>query len=175
MNRDYFLQLADYTLWVNSIVIGWLNQIDDLHWSQILPSSFTSIQQTTLHLVSAEKIWLDYWQEVANPVFLSTQFVGTKEDLIQLWMQTSATLQAFIHTYPEAKYQQQVRINWRGVAWEMSFWQTFAHFINHATYHRGQVVTLLHQIGFTDLTSTDLATFLRKRQHVESHGSVVNL
>ena len=87
MNRDYFLDLVDYNLWVNGIAICWLNQLTDQQWNQVITSSFDSVKQTTLHLVSAEKIWLDYWQQVPDPASLSTQFESTKEDLIQIWMQ----------------------------------------------------------------------------------------
>ena len=166
MSRDYFLDVADYNLWVNGMAISWLNQLSDQRWNQVITSSFDSIKQTTLHLVSAEKIWLDYWQQVPDPVFLSTHFEGTKEDLIQIWLQTSAALKQFVQVYPPENYQQSVRISWRGVEWQMAFWQTFAHFINHATYHRGQLVTLLRQVGFTNLSSTDLATYFRVRQLV---------
>ncbi|WP_408612388.1 DinB family protein [Chryseobacterium fluminis] len=39
----------------------------------------------------------------------------------------------------------------------------FPHFVNHATYHRGQLVTLLRQTGFTDFSNTDLATYFIKK------------
>ncbi|CAN5229010.1 hypothetical protein BH09BAC4_BH09BAC4_11730 [soil metagenome] len=168
MNKDYFLALADYNLWVSRIAISWLNQLTDDQWNQVITSSFDSVKQTALHLVSAEKIWLDYWQQVPNPAFLTTQFEGTKEDLIQIWLQTSAALKQFIEGYPPEAYQQSVFFSWRGVNWQMAFWQTFAHFINHATYHRGQLVTLLRQVGFTKLSSTDLATYFRVHQSVET-------
>jgi uncharacterized damage-inducible protein DinB len=173
MNRDYFIDLADYNRWVSNRVASWLNQINDQQWNQVITSSFCSIRQTTLHLVSAEKIWLDFWQQVADPPFLSTQFEGTKDDLIRIWLQSSADLQQFIQSLPEESYQQPVRFSWQGVDWQMAFWQTFAHFINHATYHRGQLVTLLRQAGFTDFSSTDLATFYRQRLPEEQPGQVL--
>jgi uncharacterized damage-inducible protein DinB len=36
--------------------------------------------------------------------------------------------------------------------------------INHSTYHRRQLVTLLRQVGFTKLSSTDLFTYSRVMQ-----------
>lgn len=168
MNRDYFVDLSDYNRWVSDTVIGWLNQLSDQQWNQCMTSSFGSIRDTTLHLVSAEKIWLDFWQQTPDPQFLSRTFTGTKQELIQIWIQTSAAVQAVIGSYPKEQYDQPVRFGWQGAAWQMTFWQTVAHFTNHATYHRGQLVTLLRQAGFTDLSSTDLATFLRNRQQVEA-------
>ncbi|MBS1734314.1 MAG: DNA polymerase, partial [Bacteroidetes bacterium] len=37
------------------------------------------------------------------------------------------------------------------------------HIFNHATYHRGQLVTMLRQVGVKDIPGTDLVLFLRKK------------
>jgi uncharacterized damage-inducible protein DinB len=39
----------------------------------------------------------------------------------------------------------------------------FRHFINHSSYHRGQIVTFLRQLG-TPPPSTDLILYYRKKQ-----------
>jgi uncharacterized damage-inducible protein DinB len=118
-----------------------------------------------MHIASAEKIWLDYWTKAPDPVFLSAVFNGTKNDLLDIWGKTSADLKDFIEQYPEENYGQPISFKWpRGGTGNMQFWQTFAHFINHATYHRGQLVTMLRQAGFTKLSSTDLVTYYRVMQ-----------
>lgn len=162
MPKKYFLELADYITWVDSIIIDWLHQINEAQWEQVINSSFSSIKQTAIHIVSAEVIWLDYWTKVPEPVFLSVKFQGTKNELITIWKQSAAGLKAFIEAYPEDKYMEPVIFKWpKGGEGKMEFWQTFSHFINHATYHRGQLVTMLRQVGFTGLSSTDLATYYR--------------
>jgi uncharacterized damage-inducible protein DinB len=42
------------------------------------------------------------------------------------------------------------------------FWQIFQHVVNHGTYHRGQVTTMLRQLG-AKAVSTDLFAFYRER------------
>ena len=42
-------------------------------------------------------------------------------------------------------------------------WQALQHLANHGTYHRGQITTLLRQLGATPV-STDLIGFYRERQ-----------
>lgn len=165
MNRKYFIDLADYNLWVTNIVIEWLHQITDEQWEQAINSSFNSIAQTTLHVVSAQKIWMDYWRKKPDPIFLSVRFKGTKNELIEIWKKSSGELKDFIETYPEEKYSQDVIFKWpKGEEGRMEFWQTFTHLINHTTYHRGQLVTLLRQTGFTKFSSTDLAAYYRGRR-----------
>jgi uncharacterized damage-inducible protein DinB len=41
------------------------------------------------------------------------------------------------------------------------FWQMLQHVVNHASYHRGQVTTLLRQLGAAPPKSMDLIAFYR--------------
>lgn len=161
MDSTYFKQLTEYTAWVNKEMIGWLRQLTDEQWELENPSSFPSIRQTVLHIVSAENIWIEFWRKNPSPVFLSTVFTGTRNELLDVWEKTTAELIDLIHHYPQEAYAAPVVLQWRGEIWQMAFWQTYAHFINHGTYHRGQLVTLLRQAGYEKLGSTDLAAFCR--------------
>jgi uncharacterized damage-inducible protein DinB len=165
MNRKYFTALADYNIWANNIVIEWLSQINEEQWKQVIVSSFSSIRQTVLHIASAEKVWIDFWEKAPAPVYLSVDFTGTENELIDIWKQSSAGIKNFIEKYPEENYQEQITFRYpRGGEGQMEFWQTVSHAINHCTYHRGQLVTMLRQAGFTKLSSIDLATYYRLHQ-----------
>jgi uncharacterized damage-inducible protein DinB len=165
MNRKYFIKLAEYNNWADAIAMEWLDQINDEQWEQVIISSFSSVKQTAIHIASAEKIWIDFWENVPDPVYLSAEFQGTKDDLIAVWKKASAGLKNFIEQYPEENYQQPVTFRYpRGGEGRMEFWQTFSHIVNHSTYHRGQLVTLLRQAGFTKFSSIDLATYYRAHQ-----------
>jgi uncharacterized damage-inducible protein DinB len=164
MLKKHFLQLADYNNWADTIAMEWLNKINDEQWNRVITSSFSSIKQTVIHIASAEKIWIDFWKNVPDPVYLSAEFIGTKNDLIAIWQQASAGMKSFIEEYPEENYLQLVTFKKpNGEAGQMEFAQTFPHIINHSSYHRGQLVTLLRQAGFTKLSSTDLFTYYRVR------------
>lgn len=163
MNKKYFIALADYNSWANNMAIEWLYQINDEQWNLVITSSFSSIKQTSIHIASAEKIWLDFWNKVPDPVYLSVAFNGSKNDLIDIWKQASAGLKNFVEKYPEENFLQPITFSYpKGGEGSMEFWQTFSHLINHSTYHRGQLVTLLRQAGLTNLSSIDLATFYRE-------------
>jgi uncharacterized damage-inducible protein DinB len=165
MSKKYFIELADYNIWADNITIGWLNQISDAQWNQVIISSFSSIKQTAIHIASAEKVWIDFWENVPDPVYLSAGFKGTKNDLIEIWRKASAGLKNFIEKHPEESYPEQVAFKKpNGEEGRMAFSQTFPHIINHSTFHRGQLVTLLRQAGFTKFSSTDLFTYYRAIQ-----------
>lgn len=160
MNKQYFTGLAAYNSWADDKVMAWLSQITDTQWEQSLLSSFGSIKQTSVHIASAEKIWIDFWTNETRPVYLSAHFEGSKNELIYIWETASAGMRNFIENHAEENYSDPVTFVYpRGGSGQMAYWQSFAHIVNHSTYHRGQLVNLLRQAGFTDLSSLDLATY----------------
>lgn len=162
MNKAYLLDLASYNIWANYKAIEWLQQITDAQWEQVVTSSFGSVRQTALHIASAEKIWIDFWTKDPAPVFISNTFTGTKQELMAIWEKASTGMKDFLTTYPSHDLMEPVTFRYpRGGEAQLPFVHTFSHIINHSTYHRGQLVTLLRQVGFTNMSSIDLATFYR--------------
>lgn len=165
MNKPYFTALARYTAWADSKVMYWLNQIDDGQWNMKLNSSFGSVRETVMHIVSAEKIWIDFWEQDPEANYLSQTFKGTKNDLMEIWQSASVGILDFIEALPEDSYDRQIGFRYPdGRQASLEFWQTFSHLHNHSTYHRGQLVTLLRQVGFTGLSSIDLITYFIANQ-----------
>ena len=163
MNRNYLMQIANYNHWADGKAIEWLLQISNEQWEQVIASSFSSIRQTAIHIVSAEKYWVDHWTNIPEPIFLSTEFKGTKNELIEIWNKSSAGIKTIVNSYSEENYLHTVSFKYPkgGRTGQMAFWQTVAHAINHSTYHRGQLVTLLRQAGFINLSSIDMATYFQ--------------
>jgi uncharacterized damage-inducible protein DinB len=160
MNKQYFTALAAYNSWANDKAMSWLSQISEQQWEQTFTSSFGSIKHTAVHIASAEKIWIDFWTKAISPVYLSSYFEGSKNELINIWQTASAGMQDFIASCPEESYADPVVFVYPlGGSGQMCYWQTFAHIMNHSTYHRGQLVTLLRQAGLTEFSSIDLATY----------------
>ena len=162
MNKEYFIELFDFNHWANTIVCNWLEQIADDQWNKEINSSFNSIQKTVLHVISAEKAWTERLKKNPNVIWLQNEYAGTKQAHIDLWKETSSELRSFIETFSEEELNKNLdfkRIN--GDAYSMPYYQVFAHVVNHSTYHRGQLVTMLRQVGFTNVQSTDLMSFYR--------------
>ena len=165
MNKDYLQQIANYNHWADSKIIRWLQLINDQQWQQVITSSFSSVRETSIHIVSAEKYWVDHWTHTADPKFLSLEFKGTKNELIEIWKKSSSDFSTCVERYSPTDYSQAVSFKYpkSGGTGQMPFWQTVVHAINHSTYHRGQLVTLLRQAGFVNMSSLDMATYFQLR------------
>jgi len=164
MTKKYFRELAEYNLWANNIVCSWLEQINEEQWQQEVVSSFNNIQETVLHILSAEKAWLERFKKNPKTIWLQSEFKGTKDEHLGLWKKISEDLKKFIDDFDETCLETNLnykRLN--GDAYSVPYYQLFAHVVNHGTYHRGQLVTMLRQVGFTNVGSTDLSGFYTKK------------
>jgi uncharacterized damage-inducible protein DinB len=162
MTKPYFIQLADYNCWANNIVCNWLSQISDAQWQQPVVSSFGSIQATVLHVICAEHIWVGRMAQSANLDWLPASYKGSREQHIELWKNTAQRLKDFVTGIDENRLQ--LNFTFKRVSGEentMPYYQTLAHVFNHSSYHRGQLVTMLRQVGFTGVQSTDLLNYYR--------------
>lgn len=170
MSKNYFIELSGYHIWANDRVCNWLDEISEEQWNQPLVSSFNSIYETILHITGAEKIWVERLQKHSNPEILTQTFKGSKEDLIKTWKEISLSFKNLIESMPEDQFQQKLLFkNTKGIEYNQPYYQLLAHMINHTTYHRGQVVTMLRQVGFTDVNSTDMTTYFRIKNELPTN------
>ena len=164
MTKKYFIEFSDYNCWANQQVISWIDKLSEHQWQQSLVSSFSSIEATTLHLVGAERVWLDRLHKKENITWLPASFSGSKDMLCKLWKEGSEGLRSFCESMPGSLLAENLSFkNVKGIAFNLPYYQLFAHIFNHSTYHRGQLVTLLRQTGFTELSSLDMITYCREK------------
>jgi uncharacterized damage-inducible protein DinB len=57
--------------------------------------------------------------------------------------------------------------NMKGDPFEDTYEVTMFHVVNHSTYHRGQLTTMLRQAGVAALAATDLIHYLRIQNPME--------
>ncbi|WP_300598540.1 DinB family protein [Niabella sp.] len=161
MDKTYFTELMEFNRASTAQVCSWLQQISDAQWQQPIVSSFNSIRETVLHVVNAENAWLQRLNNEAV-VRLDQTFTGSRQELMDLWEQTSRQLSDWVAGFDETKLKTPFHYRrFNGQEYTSLYYQVLAHVVNHATYHRGQLVTLLRQVGFTAVQSTDLIGFYR--------------
>jgi uncharacterized damage-inducible protein DinB len=162
MTKQNFIELADYHVWANGMVCNWIDHISDGQWIQPVVSSFPSIHETVLHVAAAENIWVQRLKKYTEFENLTKSFKGSKDELIKKWKELSQGFREFIENFPEESFSEKLAFkNILGVPHNQPYWQLFMHIINHSTYHRGQLVTMLRQVGYTDISSIDMTTYFR--------------
>lgn len=165
MSKSYFIELADYNIWANCTVHSWLDKISEEQWNQPVVSSFNSIAETVLHVAGAETAWLERCSGVVSPTWLPAVFKGTKQETQEVWKKASQNLKTLLVNFEEKKLFDILKYKrFNGEEMEQPYYQLFAHAFNHSSYHRGQMVTMLRQVGFTGVGSTDMIVFFRTKK-----------
>jgi uncharacterized damage-inducible protein DinB len=166
MTKNYFIQLADYNIWANDIIHSWFDKITDEQWEQVIVSSFPSLSATALHIAAAETIWLDRLNKVAEPRWLTNMIGGGKKEVLDAWRNSSAGLKSFIESFDETNLPTSLQFKRvDGNTYELLHYQILAHVLNHSTYHRGQIITMLRQVGFTGVHSIDMSTYFWSKKN----------
>jgi uncharacterized damage-inducible protein DinB len=164
MTKKYYIELAEYNIWANNLIHSWCEALTDEQWSMPIENSFKGINNTALHILAAEFIWHERLTHVEKTTWLAYTIEPQKEDVLARWKQASANLLHFVQNITEEDLFTPLmfkRIN--GEEQSLLLYQVFSHVFNHSTYHRGQLITMMRQAGFTGVSSTDLLTFYRNK------------
>lgn len=128
-----------------------------------MKNSFGSIHGTLVHMVGAEDIWLQRLNGADPGVFMTPAAYATWNSVEAKWKEVEAGHAAFIAAVPEGMLDRTLTFhNMKGEIVSQKVWMALQHLVNHSTYHRGQITTLVRQAGGTPI-GTDLILFYRQQ------------
>jgi len=162
--KELLLQYANYNIWANKRIIDVLLTLEPELLDKEIVSSFSSVKQTVYHVWGAEFIWLQRLQLEEQPVWIQKVFKGTFEEACADWQRVSEVLAQFVaRQYDDKSFEHIFQYyNSEKKSFKVPVGLTLNHVFNHGTYHRGQLVTMLRQLGVTHLPSTDFFAFTNK-------------
>ncbi len=161
--KELLQQYAAYNIWATGLLIDKANKMPDGTTDREIVNSFSSIYKTVQHMWLAEEVWWKRLKLVENIVLESTAFTGTFAEMTHALTKQSqqfkdwidnATENQLVHVFAFIRNKEQIK---------MSVYQMLQHVFNHATYHRGQLVTMLNQLGADKIPGTDFSTFCLKK------------
>src|SRR2546426_3366619 len=160
MNTQDLRLLFSYNTWANRRILAAARLLTAEALQRDLGTSYGSVQGTLVHLLWAEWVWLERWLgRSPKQVFATEDFPGLPP-IEARWETVGRGQEAFIETLTGEKLQSRISYeNARGERWEYSLAHMMQHIVNHSTYHRGQIVTLLRQLGQTPPVTDFLVYF----------------
>lgn len=153
------LRYAEYNLWANTQMAGWLASAEADALTLTIVSSFPTLRETALHIWSAEYLWLQVLKGEPIDPNPARGFEGSHAELLEGWLQTSADYLRYLQQYTSADFagMRQTAPDRPG----MSVADIIQHTFNHGTYHRGQLITMGRQAGLPQPPRTDFIYFVR--------------
>lgn len=154
--------LFEYNAWANARTLEACAVLAPDQLTQDLHSSFPSVQKTLAHMLGAEWIWNERWhgRSPAGPPSWASEadFASLRSRFAAL----DAELFDFVSSLQAADLARPLEYhNTSGDRFAHPLWQSLHHLANHGSYHRGQIATMLRQLGARP-AHTDLIVFYRE-------------
>ena len=164
MTPDYIRTLIHYNYWARDRTLASAEQLPPEQLTRSLGSSFGSVLDTLVHIHFAEWIWYQRWvgtSPAAGPD--SSQLVSVAA-LRDAWLPLEERIRNFVESLGPAGLARVIDYkSMNGQPGTSAYWQMIVHVVNHGSYHRGQVATLLRQLGAKPAQSTDMIVFFREQ------------
>jgi uncharacterized damage-inducible protein DinB len=158
---EEIIDLFAFGRWASDKICEAVSQLDEAEFSKEIGGSFGSVRGTLLHLYGAEWVWLERFHG-RSPRAMPDDGgpVTTLADVRTKWDPIQEQLRVFVQELTPAKLAGSVSYtSFAGEPFTRVLSDALVHLVNHGTYHRGQVVTLVRQLG-KSAPSTDFLRYL---------------
>jgi uncharacterized damage-inducible protein DinB len=145
---------VDYNVWVTELLIKWLKTHPKELLHKECPSSFNSIARTIKHISDTQLFWSSKIRETQTPQF----DYHASEVNIQNEMDNLLNESELLATYVKENMEGMNHTHLIETEWFSSNFPKYEylqHLIIHTTYHRGQIVTIGHNVGITGAPMLD--------------------
>jgi uncharacterized damage-inducible protein DinB len=163
--KQLFLSYCKYNLWANRILINSIQSISKDIIDEPLLSSFPTMRKTIYHIWDAQVIWLSRLQGSSPLTWPSAEYGDDFNGFDLYFLRQCEDFIYFVETRNESFFD------------SMSYYKTIngkeqqtkngdiiLHCMNHSTYHRGQLITMLHNLEIKELPATDYINYCRMVQ-----------
>lgn len=153
---------AAYNYWANKRLIDKLSSLPEEILNKEQKSSFKSIIATVLHVHDAETVWMKRLEGISLTEWPSKNFNGLAYEALKLLENSSMKIKEYASVLTNEKLNEDCPFkSLEGKEYTMKVYDIIQHCMNHSTFHRGQIVTMLRNLDITELPSTDYTAYLR--------------
>jgi uncharacterized damage-inducible protein DinB len=156
--------LVDFHYWARDRMLDAVDGLTSDQYARDLGSSFRSVRDTVVHIYAAEWIWYMRWTGTSPSALVTADQFPDITAIRSAWTELEGKVRALVSALDEDGVTRVIPYTLlSGVSSTSPFWQMIQHVVNHASYHRGQVTTMLRQLGAAPAKSCDMITFYRER------------
>ncbi|MCP1182572.1 DinB family protein [Paenibacillus sp. 1781tsa1] len=149
-------QMYNYNAWANQTILNRIKELPSSVLSQEVNSSFPTIAHALSHIYAVDKMWYLVLTGTGMPEALQAcmplngEIHGSIDEYMQMFADLSAQSSEWLQG--QTNLEQTVLLDnpFAGVR-ETSLSEMVFHLVNHGTYHRGNVSTMLRQLGHASI------------------------
>ena len=163
MNVDEIRDLFSYTEWANERILETLRGMSEEQLTRPIESSFPSIRETLAHIVMAEWVWLRRWKGESPTEWPEWADLRSLDAITGHLRAIEAERRELLESLTDDELHRDLSYrSIKGDPFSNPLVGLMQHMVNHSTYHRGQLTTMIRQAGGKP-PATDLIVWLRNR------------
>jgi uncharacterized damage-inducible protein DinB len=160
--RNFFA----FERWANRTILESVAVLTPEEYARPIGGSFGSVQGTLFHIFGADWVWLERFHGRSPRAMPEGEDLTALEALARKWREVEAGQDAFLAALTQERMEEPLSyVAFSGDSFTRRLGDALLHLANHGTYHRGQVATLLRQLGRT-AASTDYLRFLDAQERL---------
>lgn len=165
MTYDDLSLLVDYNYWARDRLLEAVAALTPEQFTRPTGNSFSSVRDTIAHICDAESIWLRRWRGEQPEGFQNPDRIADLAAAQKEWAGLEREMRTVLAALEPDGVERRIEYkDMRGAQRSDVFWQMLQHVVNHGSYHRGQVTTMLRQLGAEPPEFMDLIVFYREKQ-----------
>ena len=145
-------QMYNYNAWANQTILNRIKELPSSVLSQEVNSSFPTIAHALSHIYAVDKMWYLVLTGTGMPealqacIPLNGEIHGSIDEYMQMFADLSAQYSEWLQGQTNLEHTVLLDNPFAGVR-ETRLSEMVFHLVNHGTYHRGNVSTMLRQLG----------------------------
>ncbi len=148
MTPEEIRVLYDYNAWANRRMLDACSALTDEQFTRDLGSGFRSARDTLVHIMEVEWLWLERWHGRSPTTLPPPEQYPNLAGIRARWAAIKDSLLRFVAGLSPMDLERVMEYcNLRGNRFAYPLRSMLQHLVNHGTYHRGQVTTMLRQLG----------------------------
>ncbi|MFP3888310.1 DinB family protein [Priestia filamentosa] len=168
--KHHIYSLYDYHVWANKRIFDHINKLPQSIYHESIQNGFSSISEVLGHIYISDFMWL----RVMSGEKFDLIEVGTKlqekirvvniEEMEKMFSSLSQEFKTFLNhqdNLNQAIYPHHPMFGQMNT----SVSELTQHVVNHGTYHRGNIVTMLRQLGHSGVM-TDYVLYLHEIKNI---------
>ena len=163
VDAKFLVDHLAYSQWASERSIESVLPLTIEEQNRYLYTSHHGVLGTLVHIYQADRIWLSRLDGSPRLTLADFNETFTLETLAPTWAKIHDGLQKWSAALTQDAVTSILKyINIQGHAYELPVWQVILHVVNHASYHRGQIASMLRQLNHKPIV-TDLAAYYNSR------------
>ncbi|MCM3238774.1 DinB family protein [Heyndrickxia oleronia] len=144
-----------YHVWANKVLLERIKELPNNVLYEEVSSSYPNIAQTFSHIYVVDVMWLKVlkgmdMQEAleASMVIVEKANSYSLDEFVKYFEELALQYEEWMNSQNDLEQKINLNNPWSG-ARETAYSEILFHVANHGTYHRGNITTMLRQLGYS--------------------------